>query len=95
MFIKKEEEKKICWRVNLLSYHDRPGAWFFVFMYAVLHWCMFLNFRGRMTQIAVDWQVHAGDGRYYDVIFVGTGEFIFYGAFFSRFKPRCFYYMET
>lgn len=30
-----------------------------------------------MTQIAVDWQVHAGDGRYYDVIFVGTGEFIF------------------
>lgn len=33
-----------------------------------------------MTQIAVDWQVHAGDGRYYDVIFVGTGEFIFYGA---------------
>lgn len=36
---------------------------------------MFLNFRGRMTQIAVDWQVHAGDGRYYDVIFVGTGEF--------------------
>lgn len=31
MFIKKEEEKKICWRVNLLSYHDRPGAWFFCF----------------------------------------------------------------
>lgn len=29
-----------------------------------------------MTQIAVDWQVHAGDGRYYDVIFVGTSEFI-------------------
>uniref|UniRef100_A0A8W8HYD2 Sema domain-containing protein n=1 Tax=Magallana gigas TaxID=29159 RepID=A0A8W8HYD2_MAGGI len=35
---------------------------------------MFLNFRGRMTQIAVDWQVHAGDGRYYDVIFVGTDD---------------------
>ncbi|XP_061172628.1 semaphorin-1A-like isoform X2 [Saccostrea echinata] len=30
------------------------------------------TFKGRMTQIAVDWQVHAGDGRYYDVIFVGT-----------------------
>ena len=27
-----------------------------------------------MTQIAIDWQVHASDGRYYDVIFVGTGE---------------------
>ena len=34
-----------------------------------------------MTQIAVDWQVHAGDGRYYDVIFVGTGEFILNDVF--------------
>ncbi|XP_052696848.1 semaphorin-1A-like isoform X1 [Crassostrea angulata] len=32
------------------------------------------TFKGRMTQIAVDWQVHAGDGRYYDVIFVGTDD---------------------
>ncbi|XP_078314282.1 semaphorin-1A-like isoform X2 [Crassostrea virginica] len=32
------------------------------------------TFKGRMTQIAVDWQVHAGDGRYYDVIFIGTDD---------------------
>lgn len=38
-----------------------------------------------MTQIAVDWQVHAGDGRYYDVIFVGTGEF-----HLQSFQLKCF-----
>lgn len=43
-----------------------------------------------MTQIAVDWQVHAGDGRYYDVIFVGTGEFIFTEHFSLGSNPDAF-----
>lgn len=30
--------------------------------------------RAQFTKIAVDWQVHAADDRYYDVMFVGTGE---------------------
>jgi len=29
--------------------------------------------RYSLTQIAVDWGVHAADGIYYDVLFIGTG----------------------
>lgn len=31
------------------------------------------SFSSRFTKIAVDWQVQAADGNYYDIIFVGTG----------------------
>ena len=31
------------------------------------------SFQFRLTQIAVDWQVPAADGRFYDVLFIGTG----------------------
>ena len=31
------------------------------------------SFQFRLTQIAVDWQVQAADGRFYDVLFIGTG----------------------
>ncbi|CAL1543884.1 unnamed protein product, partial [Lymnaea stagnalis] len=30
--------------------------------------------RSKLTYMAVDWQVKASDGRYYDVIFVGTND---------------------
>jgi len=33
-------------------------------------------FRARFTKIAIDFQVHAADRRYYDVMFVGTGKFL-------------------
>ncbi|ESO85242.1 hypothetical protein LOTGIDRAFT_93097, partial [Lottia gigantea] len=32
------------------------------------------SFTSRFTQIAVDWQVFSGKGRYYDVMFVGTDD---------------------
>ncbi|XP_050414612.1 semaphorin-1A [Patella vulgata] len=32
------------------------------------------SFTSRFTQIAVDWQVNSGKGRYYDIIFVGTND---------------------
>lgn len=32
------------------------------------------SFHFRLTHVAVDWQVRAADGRYYDVIFMGTDD---------------------
>lgn len=32
------------------------------------------SFQSQFTKIAVDWQVHAADDRYYDVMFVGTDD---------------------
>ncbi|PVD20103.1 hypothetical protein C0Q70_20597 [Pomacea canaliculata] len=32
------------------------------------------SFKAQFTKIAVDWQVHAADDRYYDVMFVGTDD---------------------
>ncbi|KAK7492513.1 hypothetical protein BaRGS_00016179, partial [Batillaria attramentaria] len=32
------------------------------------------SFQAQFTKIAVDWQVHAADDRYYDVMFVGTDD---------------------
>ncbi|XP_069137848.1 semaphorin-1A-like isoform X1 [Argopecten irradians] len=33
---------------------------------------MKLSLKSRFTKIAIDWQVHAADNRYYDIMFVGT-----------------------
>ena len=30
--------------------------------------------RYRLTQLAIDWQVPAADARFYDVLFIGTGQ---------------------
>ncbi|BFZ01983.1 hypothetical protein BsWGS_05022 [Bradybaena similaris] len=35
---------------------------------------VFTSFKSKFTQIAVDWQVLAADGNYYDVMFVGTDD---------------------
>ncbi|CAG5118625.1 unnamed protein product, partial [Candidula unifasciata] len=35
---------------------------------------VFTSFKSKFTQIAIDWQVLAADGKYYDVMFVGTDD---------------------
>ena len=45
------------------------------------------SFDFRFTQVAVDWHVRAADGKYYDVVFIGTGTNITLWTVVDEFNP--------